>query len=87
MPEPRKAPDGAYKVLVDCLRAARRNANMTQAGLAAKLGTDQSYVSKYEREERRVDVVEVRAICQALAVNFVTFVQSFERALQKHGLS
>ena len=78
--------DNAYQVLVDCLRAARQDADVTQVDLAQQLGTDQSYVSKYERSERRLDVIEVRAICQALRISFPEFINSFERALRKKGV-
>jgi transcriptional regulator with XRE-family HTH domain len=79
--------DDAYQVLVDCLRVARQAANVTQVDLATQLGTDQSYVSKYERSERRLDVIEVRAICIALGVTFPDFIVSFEKALKKKGLA
>lgn len=79
--------DDAYQILIDCLREARQGASITQVDLARKLGTDQSYVSKYERAERRLDVIEVRAICVALGVSFPDFIISFEKALKKKGLS
>jgi transcriptional regulator with XRE-family HTH domain len=79
--------DKAYQVLVDCLRNARQANSVTQVELARKLGTDQSYVSKYERAERRLDVIEVRAICLALGITFLDFARSFEGALKKKGLS
>ena len=88
MADPRKSiHDRSYQVLVECLRAARRAADITQVELAAKLGADQSYVSKYERSERRVDVIEVRAVCRALNLDLATFIDSFEAALKRNGLS
>jgi transcriptional regulator with XRE-family HTH domain len=79
--------DDAYQILIDCLREARQAASITQTALAKKLRSDQSYVSKYERAERRLDVIEVRAICVALGVTFRDFIVSFEKALKKKGLS
>jgi len=79
--------DVVYQVLVDCLRGARQAAGTTQVDLASQLGTDQSYVSKYERAERRLDIIEVRSICGALGVDFTTFIASFEEQLRKQGLS
>ena len=58
-----------YKVVGACLAAARRRANVTQQQLAATLGKPQSFVSEYERGQRRVDVVELFAICEALGVD------------------
>jgi transcriptional regulator with XRE-family HTH domain len=79
--------EDAYQVLVDCLRSVRREANITQVELANQLGTDQSYVSKYERSERRLDIIEVRAICQALGADFREFVLTFEKRLKRRGLA
>jgi len=79
--------DAVYQVLVDCLRSARQAANVTQVDLASRLGTDQSYVSKYERAERRLDVIELRSICTALGLDFTKFISSFEEQLRKQGIS
>ena len=62
-------------------------ADITQAELAEKLGTDQSFVSKYERGERRLDVVELRGICLALGIDFVGFLSDFEKEVQERGLA
>lgn len=75
--------DDTYQVLVDCLRHERQKAEMTQTDLATRLGTAQSYVSKYERLERRLDVIEVRAICHALGLDFPKFIASFEQELKR----
>ena len=78
--------DSAYQFLVEALRASRRQANVTQTDLALELGMDQSYVSKYERAERRLDVVEVWAICQALKIDWADFMGKFDKVLRKRGL-
>jgi transcriptional regulator with XRE-family HTH domain len=53
--------------------------------LAERLGADQSYISKYERGERRIDVVELRAICGALGIELADFVRDFDRRLRDRG--
>ena len=58
-----------YKIVGACLAAARRQANITQQELAARLGKPQSFVSEYERGQRRVDVVELLVISPALGVD------------------
>jgi transcriptional regulator with XRE-family HTH domain len=75
--------DRAYELLVACLKDARVQQGVTQVELAARIGADQSYVSKYERCERRLDYVELRAICLALGIDPVRFIKSFEDVLRK----
>ena len=59
---------GHYMVVGACLAAARRRANVTQQELAARLDKPQSFVSEYERGQRRVDVVELLVISRALGL-------------------
>jgi hypothetical protein len=58
-----------YKIAGACLAAARQRVNVTQQELAARLGKPQSFVSEYERGQRRVDVVELLVISRALGVD------------------
>lgn len=60
-----------YRLFLDLLREARESGGLTQADVALKLGVTQSFVSKCERGERRLDIIEVRAWCQALDVSFM----------------
>ena len=48
-----------YQAFLRCLRSARLEAGLTQAEVAQKLSQPQSYVSRCESGERRVDVVEL----------------------------
>ncbi len=48
------------------LLAERLRQGVTQVDLAKRLRKPQSYVSKFERAERRLDVIEFLDICQAL---------------------
>ncbi len=61
----------AYGRFLSRLREARRQAGLTQAEVAQSLRHPQSYVSKCESGERRVDVVELAAFaklyCKRLA--------------------
>lgn len=47
-----------HDLLIEELRRVRRQAGLTQAALAGKLGVAQSLVAKVENAERRLDVVE-----------------------------
>ena len=51
------------------LRDAREKAGQTQAGLALALGRHQSFVSKYETGERRLDVLEFADVCNELGID------------------
>jgi transcriptional regulator with XRE-family HTH domain len=77
--------DRIYERFVASLKKARVDAGVTQAGLASQLGTDQSYVSKYERRERRLDYVEVRSICLALKLDPAKFIKTFEDSVEAEG--
>lgn len=59
-----------YTELLNLLKQTRKKASITQEQLAESLGQTQSFVSKVERGERRLDVVEIRAFCSALGVDF-----------------
>lgn len=64
--------------MLDLLRELRQSTGVTQADLAARLDRPQSFVSKYESGERRLDVVELRSVCLALGVDLAKFVKRFE---------
>lgn len=56
----------------------RLDAGLRQADLARKLRQPQSFVSKYESGERRIDILELREICMALGVSLSEFVRRWE---------
>jgi len=64
------------------LRQARLDAGLRQEDLAAKLKRPQSFVSKYESGERRLDLIELREICRSLGVSLLSFVKKFEDSLK-----
>jgi transcriptional regulator with XRE-family HTH domain len=66
-----------YRVLAGMLRELRTNAGLTQAQLAERLAKPQSYVSKVERGERIIDVVEARWWCRAVDRDFVRLVREW----------
>src|SRR5215208_2693 len=61
------------KRLLALLRDTRTKAGLTQAELASRLHRDQTFVSKYETGERRLDILELRDVCRALSVDFKDF--------------
>jgi transcriptional regulator with XRE-family HTH domain len=58
-----------YERFRTALIEARQAASLTQVELAAKLKRPQSFVSKYERGERRLDVVEFLDVARALKLD------------------
>ncbi len=64
------------------LRQVRNEARLRQADLAARLGQPQSFVSKYESGERRLDILELRGVCQALGISLQEFIRRLEESLK-----
>lgn len=69
-----------HRRLVALLREMREEAGLRQAEVARRLGRHQSFVSKYEAGQRRLDLVELREICRVLGVGLVEFVTRYERS-------
>ncbi|WP_386339426.1 helix-turn-helix transcriptional regulator [Xanthomonas citri pv. citri] len=57
-----------YQLLLTVLKAARKRAGVSQVDLAERLGNTQTFVSKCERGERRIDAVELVEFAEALGV-------------------
>jgi transcriptional regulator with XRE-family HTH domain len=72
-----------YRTMLRLLKKLREEAEVTQVDLAARLKQSQSFVSKTERGERRLDVIQLRTICQTLGVSLAEFVKRLERELSK----
>ena len=64
------------------LRQIRQNAGLSQAELARRLDLPQSFVSKYESGERRLDLIEIYHICKAVGISLGEFVGKFEDLLE-----
>ncbi|MBI5588411.1 MAG: helix-turn-helix transcriptional regulator [Deltaproteobacteria bacterium] len=69
----------AYSLLRTWLVKAREKKGLTQADVATKLGKPQSYVSKYERGERRLDVVEFLEVARVLGVEPYKILKELEK--------
>lgn len=55
-----------YQAFLPLLLEAKVEAGITQKELATKLGRSQSFVSKTENAERRLDVIEFMDVCRGL---------------------
>jgi transcriptional regulator with XRE-family HTH domain len=70
-----------YAVFLGLLKKSRQEAGLTQAQLARRIGETQTFVSKCERGERRLDVVELLTICQVCGTSLKRFVTKFEQSI------
>lgn len=66
-----------YELLCVALRNARTDAGFTQTDLASALSKPQSYVSKYESGERRLDLVEVENVCRVLKIPLAALIAAY----------
>lgn len=67
-----------YEMFQKALVEARQSQSLTQTDIAARLRKPQSYVSKYETGERRLDVIEFLEVCQVLAIKPLTILKKLE---------
>ena len=67
-----------YELLLRRLVSARGEARMTQHELASRISRPQSFVSKYERGERRLDVLEFVKICRVLNIDPCGIIRDIE---------
>lgn len=58
-----------YQSLRSLLIEAREEAGLSQAEVAERLGRVQTFVSKYELGDRRLDVIEYLKLCEVLGVD------------------
>ncbi len=66
----KKATDSEkYQSVIQALISARKDRKVWQTDIAAKLSKPQSFVSKYENYERRLDMVEFVDVCRAIGVS------------------
>jgi transcriptional regulator with XRE-family HTH domain len=65
-------------ILQNLLRAIRKESGLSQQELATRLDKPQSFVSKYESGERRLDILEIFQICRTLRIPFAVFAQRLE---------
>ncbi len=68
-------PQDAYERFRRLLIEARQKSGQTQTEVAARLGVSQSFVSKYELGERRLDVIELLRIADILGADVYNLIR------------
>lgn len=71
-----------YKIMIDLLRDVREKAGLRQEDVAEKLGVLQTFVSKIETSDRRLDIIELRDMCAVYEVELKEFLDMLEERLQ-----
>lgn len=67
-----------YQTFLSMLVKERKKANLTQVQLASTLKKPQSFISKYEKGERRLDVIEFLDIARAIGFDETLFISKLK---------
>lgn len=73
------------EIFLELLKRTRTRRRLRQLDLALLLGRHQGLVSKVERGERRLDVIELRDWLNALDTDFIEFLSELNAELAPHG--
>lgn len=79
MPNPVHRPQ--YAIFREMLIRTRLSSGLSQVKVAERLGKPQSYVSKVERGERRLDMTEFVEFADALGIDITTFIAKYRSRL------
>ena len=74
----RKQKTTRTQVLLEVMRELRKQCNLTQDQLAKSMGVKQAFISKYETGERRLDFLDLVAICEVMGISIVKFAEKFD---------
>lgn len=72
-----------YVIFREMLSSYRKKTDLTQQNLAEKLNKPQSYVSKYESGERRLDLIEFLEVAEALQFDVFKFIKELQETSSK----
>lgn len=68
-----------YDLVRDLLREKRVGSGLTQLDVSQRMRRSQSFVSDVERGVRRIDVLELRDLCELYGIQLTAFCREFER--------
>lgn len=81
---PRSVHSAAYQEFLALLREVRIEADISQEELGRRMDWPQTVVSKCERGERRVDVVELWRWCREVGITLPEFIKRLDRELKHY---
>ena len=73
-----------HEILASLLRDVRLQSGLRQVDVAEAMRRSQSFVSDYESGQRRLDLVELRMLCQVLGTTLPRLVQRYERLINEY---
>ena len=74
---------GELKVLGEVLTRVREREGLKQSEVAERLGLPASYLSKVESGTRRLDVIELIQIAEAMDVEAAELIREVQKALRR----
>jgi len=74
-----------YHHVIGRLRGKREKLGITQVQLADLLKVNQTFISRVETCDRRLDIIELHHICQVLGISFIDFIQEVDKDILSKG--
>lgn len=75
--------DSELEKLQQLLKRIRQEKEIRQVEMAERLGVPQSFISKYESGDRRLDILELRQICNIVGISLEEFIRKLEDSLNE----
>ena len=75
-----------YELFRKLMIEARERSGLTQVQVAAALGRPQSFISKYERGDRRLDFSEFVEIAEVLGVDTAAFLAAYRNGVKSRDI-
>lgn len=73
-----------YAIFLKLLVEVRHRAGLTQTQLGQQLPFEQPAISKIERGERRIDIIELKLICERVGLSLQDFIAELQKRLKKN---